>query len=129
MQERKWLRYLEIDDDQQLISFKPKGLIISDELAEVGKYCRKMAYEKNYKLLFDFRNSSLTAGIIGAYNWFKQYYSKDEFYLKHVKTAHLTAKDHEEVFEYIDIVWPAQGINTKTFKSKSKAIEWLQEEE
>jgi len=127
MQNGYWKQFIKVDKKKKIVVFCPKGLIESDELAEIGKSCRKLAHKKGYKLFIDFSEADITAGIPSAYNWFKKYYSKEEYHLKAVPTAHISAPDHKEVFDYVDAVWPQMGINTRAFKTKKEAYKWLKD--
>jgi len=117
-----------VDDHSKLIIFSPSGLIQNEELAEIGKACRKEAEELGYGFLIDFRKSQLCAGIVTAEKWFESFFTSDEMRLKKICTAYIAPESMRNVFTYVDDTWHKKGINTRVFSDMRTAKKWLKDQ-
>ena len=121
----EWKAYVKEDDKRRIVIFSPEGLIENEELAQMAIHCRKIAHQKKYKFLIDFRKANLCAGYLAADQWFKRYFKPEEMYLTKIKTAFIAIEEMRELFEYVDETWPSKGINIKVFAEETKAFKWL----
>lgn len=117
--------FTKVDDDKGILIFCPKGFLDIKDLKDLTKKCRKVAYDKGYKLIMDFTDFDTPIGVYSAHKWFEENYSEEEYHLKRVPTVHIANQNYREVFEHIDWAWPKEGIDTRAFQKKLQAFRWL----
>ena len=98
------LKYIvETFDDDKIIYIKLSGDLYSDEFKAISKDFRLKATELNYKLIFDFRETTNYIRIADAYFWFDSFYDFP-INLRKIGVAHLVNDENEPFFNFFRLL-------------------------
>lgn len=117
---------VEIRHDLKTIIAKFSGEFTVKEEQPIGLEVRKMAYDFGYNVMFDFREVVVKVSILETYEFPRSAYPIDLF---RIKSVHLANKNDEEFWSFAETTFKNAGVNVKVFYDKSKAMDWLKDEE
>ncbi|ADQ81089.1 hypothetical protein Palpr_2960 [Paludibacter propionicigenes WB4] len=84
-----------------------------------------LAFNLNYKIIFDFSQAAVTIGMGEAYFWFTNHLDKINMLFRKIPTAHIANNENENFFHFVETTWTNHGIKTGMFKDLESAVNWL----
>lgn len=116
---------LEYIDSKGILFVKIYETMETKDIYKLGREVREKAYEKGYKLVFDFTDCSNSILAAEACYWFPYYYEVDEQNFKKIATALIKKPKDADYYKETEFRFRKNNLQVKIFSEKQPAIEWL----
>lgn len=103
------------------------GDVNASNFAKLDVEICMLAFQLDYKIIFDFSQATVSIGLGEAYFWFTNHLDKINALFREIPTAHIANEKNEHFFHFVETTWTNHGIRTKMFKDLDSAVNWLGE--
>jgi hypothetical protein len=117
----------EIYPDNRILSVRLSGELYAGEVALMDKEIRLKANGLNYKIVYDFRETTNHISVADAYYWFSLEHNKALFDLKYIPVVKITNEQDKDFFDFFGITSNNKGATIKICKDETSAFQWLEQ--
>lgn len=118
-----------IDDLNRIIEVNIQGQLRTHETREMGLKVRKIAKEKSYGIIFDYRAADASnIWVLDIDTTFTEVYDPIDKELRSIPVAILHTKQFNHLANFIALSWRAEGISTVAFENEAKGRKWIEDE-
>ena len=108
-----------------IIHVRVNGELHAEETAAMRLKILTKALKHIYKIILDFKETTNYVSIIKGHTWFNDYYDKINIILRFIPTVHLTNKENEKFFYFVETSWSNRGIRIKAMDDLEATIKYL----
>ena len=116
----------EIQAHKSIIIVEITGRFVFDEIARLGIRFRKKALEKNFSLIFDFRETIGELSVSDVQTYFANYIHPVDKRLSQVPIAYISNERDYSSFKLLQQIWDNQGVSVMIFKDLESGIKWFE---
>jgi len=116
----------EIQEHKSIIIVEITGRFVFDEIARLGIRFRKKALEKNFSLIFDFRETIGELSVSDVQTYFANYIHPVDKRLSQVPIAYISNERDYSSFKLLQQIWDNQGVSVMIFKDLESGIKWFE---
>jgi len=116
----------EILESKSIIVVEVKGHFYFDEVARLGVKFRKIALQKKYSLIFDFRETNGNLTVLDIQTYFANYLHPVDKRLSQVPVVYISNDRDYSSFKLLQQIWDNQGVSVMIFKDRESSIKWCE---
>ncbi len=116
----------ELIEDKSIIIIHLSGGFDFEEILVLGLKYRKIALEKGYRLICDFRNAKGDVSVSEIQTYFTNHIHPIDEQLSKVPVVYISSERGYPTFKLLQQIWDNQGVSIVIFKDLDLGIKWFE---